>query len=405
MNHENTLFSAALGLQPPYQVSNVDFNIETGELHIHLDYPKGSEFPCPECNDSSKVYDSNVRQWRHLNFFEHRTYLHAPVPRVNCKRCGVKTVRVPWSRPESGFTLLFEAIIIMLCRSMPVKAVARMLNVHDTRIWRIVTHYVEEARSKVDMSEVSELGVDETSVKPGHKYVSVFADVRRKKVLFVTEGKDKRTFESFNEEFERRLGFPSNIKTICMDMSPAFIEGASDKFPEANITFDRFHVTKLANEAVDQIRRQEVKINDLLKNSRYIWLKRPENLTERQKEKLDMLRMLNFSTAMAYQMKLNLLELWDLPDRETASAHLDAWYEWVTRSNIGLSMKRLAKTIKAYASRILNYFPDRMTNGLMEGINSLIQAAKAKARGYGNTVYLKTIIYLIAGKLNFELPG
>ena len=143
MNHENTLFSAALGLQPPYQVSNVDFNIETGELHIHLDYPKGSEFPCPECNDSSKVYDSNVRQWRHLNFFEHRTYLHAPVPRVNCKRCGVKTVRVPWSRPESGFTLLFEAIIIMLCRSMPVKAVARMLNVHDTRIWRIVTHYME----------------------------------------------------------------------------------------------------------------------------------------------------------------------------------------------------------------------------------------------------------------------
>ena len=144
-------------------------------------------------------------------------------------------------------------------------------------------------------------------MKPGHKYVSVFADVRRKKVLFVTEGKDKRTFESFNEEFGRRLGFPSNIKTICMDMSPAFIEGASDKFPEANITFDRFHVTKLANEAVDQIRRQEVKINDLLKNSRYIWLKRPENLTERQKEKLDMLRMLNFSTAMAYQSKTSFL--------------------------------------------------------------------------------------------------
>lgn len=183
-----------------------------------------------------------------------------------------------------------------------------------------------------------------------------------------------------------------------------FDEGALNEFPGANITFDRFHVTKLANDAVDQVRRQEVKMNDLLKQSRFIWLKRPENLTDRQKDKLEMLQMLNFSTAKAYQMKLNLLELWDLPDRETAAAHLDAWYQWVTKSDMGVSMKRLAKTIKAYASRILNYFPDRLTNGLMEGINSLIQAAKAKARGYRNTGYLKTIIYLIAGKLNFELP-
>ncbi len=191
-----------------------------------------------------------------------------------------------------------------------------------------------------------------------------------------------------------------------------FDEGALNEFPDANITFDRFHVTKPANNAVDQIRRQEVKMNDLLKQSRYIWLKRPENLTDRRKDKLEMLQMLNFSTAKAYQsktsfslMKLNLLELWDLPDRETAAAHLDAWYLWVTQSDIGLSMKRLAKAIKAYASRILNYFPDRLTNGLMEGINSLIQAAKAKARGYRNSSYFKTIIYLIAGKLNFELPG
>ena len=223
MNHENALFAAALGLQPPYQVSKVDFDREARELHIHLDYPKGSQFACPECNETSNVYDSSLREWRHLNFFEHSAYLHAPLPRVNCHRCGVKTVRVPWSRPGSGFTLLFEAIVIMLCQSMPVKAVARMLNVHDTRIWRIVMHYVEEARSKTDMGDVDVLGVDETSVKPGHNYVSVFADVRGKKVLFVTEGKDKRTFESFNEEFGRRCGSPSNIKTICMDMSPAFI--------------------------------------------------------------------------------------------------------------------------------------------------------------------------------------
>ncbi len=199
-------------------------------------------------------------------------------------------------------------------------------------------------------------------------------------------------------------GDPSHIQTICMDMSPAFIDGAFTEFPKANITFDRFHVTKLANEAVDQIRRAEVKENERLKKSRYIWLKRPENLTKRQQETLSMLEGMNLGAARAYHMKLNLQALWDLPDRESAAAHLEAWFQWVTDSDIGRSMKKLANTIKVNARQILNYFPDRFTNGLMEGINSLIQAAKSKARGYRNINYFKTIIYLIVGKLNFDLP-
>jgi transposase len=402
MYDENELFAAALGLNIPYQVKKVEFNLEEGVLHIHIHFPRGSEFPCPVCGNPCKVYDTKAHQWRHLNFFEHKTYLHAHVPRIDCPRCGVKTVKVPWSRPESGFTLLFEAFTLALCKRMPVKSVADTVGEHDTRIWRMVERYVEKSRSFVDMSDVNELGVDETSIKPGHNYVSVFADIRKKRVLFVVEGKDKRTFDEFSGELSNHNGDPSGIQTICMDMSPSFIEGALERFPNANITFDRFHVTKLANDAVDQIRRAEARMNDLLRNTRFIWLKRPENLTERQREKASMLQMLNFATARAYQMKLNLLELWEMPDLESASAHLESWYQWVASSDIGSSMKRLANTIKAHAARILNYFPDHLTSGLMEGINSLIQAAKA--RGYRNSRYLKTIIYLIAGKLDFGLP-
>jgi len=116
----------------------MEFNLEEGVLHIHIHFPRGSEFPCPACGNPCKVYDTKAHQWRHLNFFEHKTYLHANVPRIDCPRCGVKTVKVPWSRPESGFTHFFEAFTLALCKRMPVKSVADIVGEHDTRIWRMV---------------------------------------------------------------------------------------------------------------------------------------------------------------------------------------------------------------------------------------------------------------------------
>jgi transposase len=168
--------------------------------------------------------------------------------------------------------------------------------------------------------------------------------------------------------------------------------------------FDRFHVAKLANEAVNTIRHQEAKTNDSLKQTRYLWLTNPEKLPETKKQQLATLQAMNTATATAYQMTLNLRELWTLPDRVTASAHLDAWYNWVSSSSIGAAMKKLANTVKSHASGILNYYPGQLTSGLMEGINSLVQAAKSKARGYRNSSNLKAIIYLLVGKLDFPLP-
>ena len=404
LTSETLLFGAALGLQAPWTVTKVEFDPSAKELRLHLGFARGSVFLCPACGSSCKGYDSDPRVWRHLNFFEHKTFLHANLPRVKCADCGVKVVEVPWARPGCGFTLLFEAMTLTLCKHMPVFTAARMVGEHDTRLWRTLKHYVELARQEVDMSSVTKVGVDETSWKSGHDYVTLFADMTERRVLFVTEGKDAQTIADFRNDLLQHGGKPDQIETVCMDMSPAFQSGVTSQFPNAKMVFDRFHVVKLANAAVDTIRRQEVKTNDLLKQTRYLWLSNPGKLSDTKKQKLDSMKSMNTATATAYQMKLNLQELWTLPGRQAAATHLDAWYSWVSGSDIGAAMKKMANTVKAHASGILSYFPDQLTSGLMEGINSLVQAAKSKARGYRNPTNLKTIIYLLVGKLSFPLP-
>jgi len=185
-------------------------------------------------------------------------------------------------------------------------------------------------------------------------------------------------------------------------MSPAFIEGIEHCLPNARVTFDRFHVMKVVNEAVDRVRREEQKELPALKRSRYVWLKNPENLNSDQRGRLEELSQLNLRTAQAYQMKLNLREFWKLPCRE-ASSFLQHWVLWVLSSDLE-PMVGSARTILRHYAGILAYTSSRISNGVLEGINSLVQAARHKARGYRTVEYFITIIYLVAGKLNFRLP-
>ncbi len=399
------LFQMALGLTPPWQVSSSEFDPDKRRLDIHLDFPKGSTFQCSECGQEGlKAYDTLTKTWRHLNFFQHEAYLTARVPRTDCDKCGKRLVNVPWARPESGFTLLFEAMIMTLAKSMPVKTMARFVNEHDTRLWRILNHYVDEAREKADHSQVKEVGVDETSRKRGHRYVSLFVDLESQKVLFATKGKDAATVKRFKEDLVDHGGDPKNIEEVCCDMSPAFISGVEKQFPDAHLTFDKFHVMKTLNDAVDEVRRQEVKDRPELKGSRYVWLKNQKNLKPSQSEILDQLSMkkLNLKTSRAYQIRLNFQDLYQQP-AALAEAFLKKWYFWATHSRLEPIIE-VARTIKNHWQGILRWFTSKINNGILEGINSLIQAAKARARGYRTERNLITMIYLIAGKLDFDLP-
>jgi len=151
---------------------------------------------------------------------------------------------------------------------------------HDTRIWRVLRYYVERARCKENFSGVSQVGMDETSWRKRHQYVTVFVNLEDSRTLYVTPGRDHTTLEAFREDLEEHQGSAKKVTDFCMDMSPAFISGVEQWFPEAAITYDRFHVMKIMNQALDEVRRGEQARNEHLRNSRYVWLKNPENLTE-----------------------------------------------------------------------------------------------------------------------------
>ena len=402
--NENQLFQAALGLLPPWLVSRCTFEESAGRLDIHLDFPRGSVFPCPVCGILCKAYDTVELTWRHLNFFQHQAFLHARTPRVECSLCGIHRVAVPWAREGSGFTLLFEALVRMLTKSMPVLAVARFVSEHDTLIWRIVTHYVDAARAKADYSTVTQVGIDETSSRRG-QYVALFVDLDQRKVLFATPGKDASTVAVFATDLKAHAGDPKAVTEVSADMSQAFAKGVAASLPNAAVTFDKFHVVSLVNHAVETVRRLERNDHPELAGSRYVWLKNPENLTARQWERFDALDIVNshLKTARAYQMRLVFQDLYNQPS-DQAESFLNKWYFWATHSRIP-AMIGVAKTIRRHQKGILRWFVSGINNGILEGINSLVQAAKAKARGYRSHRNLATIIYLIAGKLDLtRLP-
>ena len=400
---DTDLFRMALSIEPPWVVTKSEFDAAAKRLDIHLAFARGSRFACPECGVADcPAYDSEEKTWRHLNFFQHEAYLHARVPRVTCKECGIKQVPVPWARSDSGFTLLFEALVMAMVQAMPVAVVARMVDEWDTRLWRIIHHYVAAARAGADHSEVTSIAFDETASRRGHNYVSLFVDLVRRRVLFVAEGKDAGTVDAFAADLAAHGGNPEAVAEVCIDMSPAFIAGIAQSLTNAQITFDKFHLVKLINEAVDAVRRAEQKSHAELNKSRYLWLKNPRNLSERQRAQLDNLSALNLKTGRAYRIRLAFQELYVQPAKN-AEAFLKKWYWWATHSRLP-PMIEAARMVKRHWNGILRWFQTKIANGIMEAINSLVQAAKAKARGYRSLRNLKAIIYLIAGKLELALP-
>lgn len=404
MNPVNALFEKALQLESPWEIKEVKFDESNHLLNIYLDFPPGATFACPTCGNSVKSYDTSEKRWRHLNFFQHECHLIARVPRIYCEKDGIITANIPWARPGSKFTLLFEAFILAFVREMPVNKFAKLINTDDNKIWRIIEKYVENARELLDFSGIVQIGVDETAMKRGHNYVTQFVDLEQKRTIFVTEGKDASTISKFKEDFVAHNGIPENIKAASIDMSPAFIAGLKANFPNALIIYDKYHIIKILNAAVDKVRREEIVEQAILRNSRYIWLKNRKNMTEKEKaylSKIESMPELNLKTFKAMQMRENFQEIYKEQTKKEFENSLKKWYFWASHSKI-LPMREAAKTIKNHWGGVIKWFEKKINNGILEGLNSLIQAAKAKARGYKTFKNLSAMIYLITGKLNFE---
>jgi transposase len=401
---DTELFQAALALAAPWVVLRSEFDPERKQLDLHIGFARGSRFACPACGaEGCGVHDVREKEWRHLNFFQHKTVLKASIPRISCDKCGVKQVSPPWARAGSGFTLLFEAFLLSMVKAMPVANVAEIVDEHDTRLWRVLDHYVSQAVDRLDLSEVKQIAADETSARRGHDYISLFVDMARRKVVHVADGKDAATVDGFAAFLQAHGGKRENITDVAIDMGAGFIAGVKANFPDAKITFDKFHVIKLVNDAVDEVRRTEAKTNDWIKGTRYLWLKNLQNLDEEEKAAIVRLEAANLDTMQAWQIRMNLQDVFTRPSVASARKFLHRWHAWVSTCDLP-PMKKVAATIMAKADEILRSISSNLSNGLLEAINGNVQAAKRKAKGYRTKHNLKLMVYLIAGGVLDALP-
>ena len=397
------LFTAALGLSGPWRVVRTEFDVEGTQLDLYLDFERGARFACPakDCAQGGcPLHDTTDKTWRHLDFFQHKAFLHARLPRVRCPEHGVRQVSVPWARPGSGFTLLFEALVLSFAAAMPMAKVAQITREHDTRIWRVVEHHVHAARDQLDCSGVRRVGMDETSAAKGQDYVSIFADLDARKVIFATEERSAQTVARFAADLTAHGGDPDKVTDTSSDMSTAFISGISQYLPNATMTFDRYHLAAKLSEAIDAVRRAEVATRPELKHTRWLWLKNWANLSVTQRRDLHHLMRpsAQLATARALRWRQDFQAFYD-QHPSYAPEYLRRWCSGAKRSRLQ-PIKDFVTLVENHFDGIIAWHQNHLTNGLLEGINSLVQAAKARARGYRNKNKMITIVYLTAAKLH-----
>jgi transposase len=398
----NQLFESALGIAKPWSVEAVDFDAGRKVLTIKVDFAPGTRFPAPGVEGLHPVHDTQTKRLRHLDFFQHDCFLEVRTPRVKLPDGRVVLVQADWVGKLAGFTLLFEALVLAMAQHMTFAAVAQLTRLSWHRVHAICSRYVDMAVAQADLSTVNAVAIDETSCRRGHDYVTLAADTDERKVVFVTEGKDSKTIARFAEHLATHKGAPEQVSLISIDMSPAFIKGVGESLPGARITFDKFHVVAHASAAVDATRRLEQRTDPSLKGLRWTLLKDRMRLSDQGRADLDALiaKAATKRTARAWLYREHLREILDRKQINVVSAMLRQWCTNVMRSKVE-PMKQVARMIKKHFDGIVAWTQTRQTNGFIEAINGLFQAAKRKARGYTRFETIRTVLFLIAGKLDF----
>jgi transposase len=408
------LFHELLGLGLNWEVIESRFDRQSGTVFLEIrETDRVWELVrCPEDGGLAFCYDhTEWLTWRHLNVFQYRCEIRCRLPRGKCRQCGhVFRVRPPWEGLSMHFTKEFEAFALLLMREMPMKQVAEVLGENDTRLWRLLFRQVDAAYAQADFSNVCSVGVDEMSVHKGQEYISVFADLDRKKVLYAVEGNDYRSWAKFVEALEAHNGHRHAITQASMDMSRAYQKGVAECCRNAQVVFDKFHVIKNLIEALDKVRQAELRLGGseawlALRKSQWLWRKNPENLSAQEETRLAKIKHKDLATAKAYQMRLVLQDIYRSAEAATAKHRLRVWCRWVRwaarfyKHGLLQPMVKAAQMVENHLAGILAHWKSGLTNAFMEGLNSVFSATKRKARGYRSSVYLITMLYFVAGKL------
>lgn len=385
-----------LRISSPWFVREVKTDDENKIVDVYIDFEPGTLFHCPCCGERAPVYDSSVKRIRCLDLSDYRCYYNIRTPRTNCNRDGVKTAHSdPWSRKGSHYSHKFEALILRQCRQMSMSAVAKEYGEPDNNLWRVLNRHVEYMKKHLlDFSQVRRVCVDETATKRGQSYVSIFTDYDTGHVLFVTEGRKKEVFSLFYGWLWDHGGHPGNIDMFSMDMSGSYQAGRREYFAHSEVVFDRFHIKKCLGDAVNSVRAEEVKKVDTLKKTKYIWLKNEENLTDKQRATLNAFMEEGTSdTVRAYGLRCSFDQLWNVQNLAVEPL-LEAWIEQAL--SYGLKpINKFVNLIWEIKAGLLNSIRTGITNAVAEGLNSVMQLARNRARGYRNVDNFMDMVYFL----------
>lgn len=397
------LYQAILGLRAPWRVTHVDMNVSQQEVLVTVDAGPGP-YPCPECQEPVAGYDRKPRRWRHLDTCQFTTWIAAEVPRVACPHHGVKQIAIPWADPGSQFTALFERLAIDLLRECSVKGAAGLLRLTWDEAWGIKQRAVTRGLRRRTAEVVPHLGVDEKAIAKRHRYLTVVADLKRHRVLYLAEGRKQGSLDGFWPTLTapQRAG----ITAIAMDMWVPYIQSTQAALPAAatKIVFDKFHVAQHLQEAVDRVRKGEHRAlkqcgDARLTGTKYLWLMRPKEMTPTQRAIFRTLQHTDLKVARAWALKERFRQFWDYTYQGVAQKFFTRWFWRATHSRLR-PMAEVAKLIRRHLPNVLTYLEHGITNAALEAINATIQWVKKTARGFRNVEHFKTAIYFHCGGLD-----
>lgn len=405
---DTQLYSQILGIHEPWEVTEVKLSLPNDEVEVTVAYG-GSKLLCPQCGKPCPGYDKRPRRWRHLDTCQLKTLLVAEVPRVTCSEHGVVTVSVPWAEPGSGFTALFEALVIDWLKAASISAVSLHLRLSWNAVDGIMRRAVKRGLSRRGELLPRQLSVDETAYRKGHDYITVVTDQEHGVVLHVAEDRDT---DSLNEFYASLTDAQrARIESVCMDMWPAYIKATRDALvgAEGKIAFDRFHVAQYLGKAVDTVRRQEHRQllrqgDERMKGSKYDWLRNPSNMNWHQQRSFSVLRQSSLKTARAWAIKEFASRLWNYHSRAWAYKGWKRLISWMARSRLK-PMRDTAKTLKNHLWGILNAVILGVNNSHAESMNSRIKTIKTRARGFRNKQRFRNAIYFHLGGLKLYPEG
>ena len=403
-----TMFTQSIGVEEPWYIDRAEFDEGRNEVHVYVRARETAKYECPECGEMCVRYDNEDKErvWRHGDVVFFPCYVHCRRPRVQCPKHGVHVVTPPWARAKSRFTLLFESYAMLLMRDMPVEKVRQLLRCSHTALTGILRYWVEKAVAEDTLADVKVVCVDETSHRRGQQYVTVVIDGEARRVIDVEEGRDAAAVERFSYKLEQKGGDCNKIVCMVSDMSAAYRKAKEMCFPQAEAVVDKFHVKKLLLDGVEKVRREEQGVRSGRRGGtgQRLLMIPASRLTQQQGEAVEALSKKYPKTGRAYRMVAALDEVYASFTETEAKAKLKKLISWLRRSRLE-PMKQAGATLKERAKEILAYFRSRYTNAIAEGLNSMIQAAKRKARGFKTFRGFACMIYLVCGKLRLSCPA